>query len=258
VPPPDTRRERQLPPDDYRERVRPPERDPARPAPRFDEPTGDMDELPADESAARKLLAPPSRGVLIGGIAGLALLLLGGLAAFFLWPSSKTARPVATPAPAPATTTTTTTPATRQRSPATQVVNYVYLRQPVYYRTTHPVGTMIVDKSQNFLYVVRPNVVAIRYGIGTGAECNSAAGLYKVTRKEEYPGLKSNASAEDRANNPLGARALYLDTAYRMHGTNAPQMIGRFAPLGCIRLSNEDIIELYNNTPLETRVVVTD
>jgi hypothetical protein len=122
-----------------------------------------MDELPADESAARKLLAPPSRGVLIGGIAGLALLLLGGLAAFFLWPSSKTARPVATPAPAPATTTTTTTPATRQRSPATQVVNYVYLRQPVYYRTTHPVGTMIVDKSQNFLYVVRPNVVAIRW-----------------------------------------------------------------------------------------------
>ncbi len=260
--PPDAYRDRPQPPDDRRDRIPPPQREPARPgsreqAPRFDEPMDEMAEPPSDESAARRVLASPSRGVLIG-VAAAVLLVAAGLATYFLWPS-KTARPVATPARAPATTTTTTTPPpTRQRSAATQVVNYVYLRQPVYYRTTHPVGTMIVDKSQNFLYVVRPNVVAIRYGIGTGAECNSAAGLYKVTRKEEYPGLKASASADDRANNPLGARALYLDTAYRMHGTNSPQMIGRFAPLGCIRLSNEDIIELYNNTPLDTRVVVTD
>ena len=143
------------------------------------------------------------------------------------------------------------------------VVNapYVYLRQPVYYRTTYPVGTIIVDKAQNFLYVVRPSMSALRYGIGVGSECVPLAGLFKVARKEEWPGWKqppqqSAGAGDDRMKNPLGARALYLNTDNRIHGTNASVMIGRRAPDGCIRLVNDDVIYLYDRTPLESRVVV--
>jgi lipoprotein-anchoring transpeptidase ErfK/SrfK len=206
-----------------------------------------------EEQGARRLLAAPSPVLFI--VIGALVIAAGGVAAYLFWPASSpaprtasTPAPASTSAPAPATE-----PATRQR--AAPAVNYVYLRQPVYYRTTHPVGTIVIDKAQNFLYVVRPNVVAIRYGIGVGAECLGAAGLFRVTRKEEWPGLKSGG---DQADNPLGARALYLDTKFRIHGTNSPQSIGRFAPLGCFRLSNEDVIEIYNSTPLEARVVVTD
>jgi lipoprotein-anchoring transpeptidase ErfK/SrfK len=186
-------------------------------------------------------------------VIGALLIAAGGIAAYLFWPGSRPA-PQKASAPAPASASApATAPATRQR--AAPAVNYVYLRQPVYYRTTHPVGTIVIDKAQNFLYVVRPNVVAIRYGIGVGAECLGAAGLFRVTRKEEWPGLKSGG---DRAANPLGARALYLDTKFRIHGTDSPQSIGRFAPFGCFRLANDDVIEIYNNTPLDARVVVTD
>ena len=105
---------------------------------------------------------------------------------------------------------------------------YVYLRQPVYYRTNHPVGTIVVDKSQSFLYVVRPSLSALRYGIGVGPECTDAAGLYQIVRKEEWPGLKVAAGGrsadEERNKNPLGARALYLSKEYRIHGTNTPSL----------------------------------
>ncbi len=77
--------------------------------------------------------------------------------------------------------------ASLRRAPS---VSYVYLRQPVYYRTTQPVGTILIDKSQRFIYVVLPNVVALRYGMGIGPECSTAAGLYVVSRKEEWPGRK--------------------------------------------------------------------
>ena len=128
-------------------------------------------------------------------------------------------------------------------------------RQPVYYRTIHPVGTIVVDKSQSFLYVVRPSVSALRYGIGV--ECNTAAGLYQIVRKEEWPGVKA-AADDERAKNPLGARALYLSKETSIHGTNAPTTIGRAVSLGCFRLTNDDVIHLYDRTPLETRVVVVN
>jgi hypothetical protein len=137
---------------------------------------------------------------------------------------------------------------------------YVYLRQPVYYRTTHPAGTIVVDKSQSFLYVVRPSLSALRYGIGVGPECNTTAGLYQVVRKEEWPGLKvpsgKQLSDEERNRNPFGARALYLSKESRIHGTNTPASIGRPGTLGCFRLTNDDVIHLYERAPLETRVVV--
>ena len=138
---------------------------------------------------------------------------------------------------------------------------YVYLRQPVYYRTNHPVGTIVVDKQQNFLYVVRPSVSALRYGIGVGPECATSGGLYQIVRKEEWPGLKSkDASEEQRNKNPFGARALYLSKAAesRIHGTNTPSSIGRSGSLGCFRLTNDDVIHLYERSPLETRVVVVN
>ena len=110
-------------------------------------------------------------------------MLLGGFAAYSLWPRGGTLAPRSSP--------------TR---PAEQPANasYIYLRQPVYYRTTYPVGTIIVDKVQDFLYVVRPNTSALRYGIGTGSECVSLAGLLKILRKEEWPGWKPSAGMPAR------------------------------------------------------------
>jgi hypothetical protein len=139
--------------------------------------------------------------------------------------------------------------------------SYVYLRQPVYYRTTYPVGTIIVDKTQGFLYVVRPNMAAWRYGIGLGAECVPLIGLFKVSRKEEWHGWKPQAQQSaggdaDRMKNPLGARALYLNTNGRIHGTAGPLDVGQRTPDGCVRLINDDVIYLYDRTPLESRVVV--
>jgi len=117
---------------------------------------------------------------------------------------------------------------------------YVNLRQLVYYRSNQPVGTIIVDKTQTFLYVVRPNASALRYSIGVGPECVTLAGLFHVVRKE------SSDSA---------ARILYLDKDYRIHGSTA---VAQPATAGCIRLVNDDVIYLYDHTPLESRVVVSN
>lgn len=213
-----------------------------RPMPREPSPPAeDFSEQSETEERAR------SRAVLTGGsrwpgklaAIGAVLVVAVGAAAFWLWPQSE-------PEPKPAATVERPT------------VNYVYLRQPVYYRTTHPPGTIIVDKAQNFLYFVRPNVVAIRYGIGLGSECTNALGLYRVTRKEEWPEFRG--SPEDRLKNRLGARAIYFDEKYRIHGTNAPaQVIGEDdIDRGCLFLSNEDVLELSDKTPVDTRVVVTE
>jgi lipoprotein-anchoring transpeptidase ErfK/SrfK len=106
----------------------------------------------------------------------------------------------------------------------------------------------VVDKSQTFLYVVRPNLSALRYSIGVGTECTALSGLYHVARKEELPGAKQPA---------LGSRVIYLDKDdYRIHGLE-----GSARPSlseGCIRLINDDVIYLYNHTPLQTRVVVAN
>jgi lipoprotein-anchoring transpeptidase ErfK/SrfK len=132
--------------------------------------------------------------------------------------------------------------------------DFVRLRQLVYYRTTQPVGTIVVDKSQTFLYVVRPNLAALRYSIGVGTECTALAGLYHVARKEALPGAKQTG---EQTTDPPGSRVLYLDKAdYRIHGFDGSARIS--LPEGCIRLINDDVIYLYNHTPLETRVVVAN
>ena len=134
--------------------------------------------------------------------------------------------------------------------PAEIKSDFVRLRQLVYYRTTQPVGTIVVDKSQTFLYVVRPNLSALRYSIGVGTECAALSGLYHVARKEELPGGKK--SGQQPPDSPV-----YLDKAdYRIHGFDGSARIT--LPEGCIRLIKDDVIYLYNHTPLETRVVVAN
>jgi len=187
------------------------------------------------------------RRSIVGATVALALLLACGTA-YLLWPQrNPVARDVAVKPPV-------------EDQPATSL-GYFYLRQPVYYRTHHPVGTIIVDKSQSFLYVVQPNVSALRYGIGIGPECSATAGLYRIMQKEEWPGLKLSPErsadlAAQRMKNPLGARALYLTKEYRIHGSDGPAWIGRPIQDGCIRLVNDDVIHLYDRSPLDTRVVV--
>jgi lipoprotein-anchoring transpeptidase ErfK/SrfK len=206
---------------------------------------------PYDEAAPEYPDRPPLEddgrkpwGLIAASLAVLGVILMGA-GVYTFWPSSTppTQRGGAANAP-----------------DAAGAAPYVYLRQPVYYRTTHPVGTIVVDKQQSFLYVVRPSVSALRYGISVGPECSTAAGMYQIVRKEEWPGLKSAESKalseEERKKAPYGARALYLDKEGRVHGTNAPSTIGRPASLGCFRLTNDDVIHLYERAPVDTRVVV--
>jgi lipoprotein-anchoring transpeptidase ErfK/SrfK len=149
-------------------------------------------------------------------------------------------------------------------------VAFFFRRQPVFYRTTHPVGTIIIDKQQHFLYLIQPNLVALRYGIGVGKRCADAAGLRKVANKLEWPQWEPPAEMVEHklappgimkggAGNPLGARLIGLDdVSTRIHGTNAPKTIGNAIRSGCIRLVNDDVVDLYNRVPMGARVVLTD
>jgi hypothetical protein len=186
---------------------------------------------------------------LIAGAVGALVILFAAVAAYALWPGIRSIARLGPPS------------ASRVAEQPDAHLGYIYRRQPVYYRTNHPVGTIVVDKTQTFLYVVRPSVSALRYGIGVGPECITLSGLYQILRKEEWPGWKPprqpSADVEsERLKNPGGARALYLSKDTRIHGTNAPATIGQQSSEGCIRLANDDVIYLYDHTPLESRVVV--
>jgi lipoprotein-anchoring transpeptidase ErfK/SrfK len=225
------------------------EQPPPTPAYRPPPPAVSEDEAPPEEDYGDRPPLEDSRKPLrlIAAAAGVFAVLIAGVAAYTFWPGSSATPP-----------SQRSVAAKRGDPDAAGAAPYVYLRQPVYFRSNHPAGTIVVDKQQNFLYVVRPSLSALRYGIGVGPDCTTAAGLYQIVRKEEWPGLKGRqASDEERSKNPLGARALYLSSEpSRIHGTNSPSTIGRPAPLGCIRLSNDDVIHLYERSPLETRVVV--
>jgi lipoprotein-anchoring transpeptidase ErfK/SrfK len=142
---------------------------------------------------------------------------------------------------------------------------YVYRRQPTFYRTPQPVGTIIIDKTQHFLYLIQKNNVALRYGIGIGDECKDLAGLRHIAGKAEWPPWSAPPNLVKRsptvlpggAGNPLGARLLTLDDkTSRINGTNAPKTIGTTVSLGCIRMVNDDIADLYNRVDVNTPVVV--
>jgi len=145
--------------------------------------------------------------------------------------------------------------------------------QVVDYPTKEGRGTIIVDTPHKFLYLVLGNGKAKRYGIGVGRPGFTWSGVHEVTRKAEWPDWRPPAEMIVRErvqnhriipaympggeDNPLGARALYLgSTLYRIHGTSEPWTIGTNVSSGCIRLRNEDVIDLYNQVSVGTRVIV--
>jgi lipoprotein-anchoring transpeptidase ErfK/SrfK len=141
-------------------------------------------------------------------------------------------------------------------------------RQIVNYRTTEAPGTIVVDTPNTFLYLVMPGGKAMRYGIGVGREGFTWSGVKTIERKAEWPDWTPPAEMIQRQpylprfvaggpTNPLGARAMYLSgSVYRIHGTNAPSTIGGRVSSGCIRMVNEDVIDLYNRVQTGTKVVV--
>jgi lipoprotein-anchoring transpeptidase ErfK/SrfK len=147
-----------------------------------------------------------------------------------------------------------------------------YRRHIVDYQRREAPGTILVDTNDKFLYYVLPHGKAIRYGITVGEEAQAWSGIAKVGRKEEWPAWIPTAGEQARLGpfparvpggprNPMGARALYLysggkDTQYRIHGTNQPEYIGQAISSGCIRMTNENAIDLYNRVSVGTLVVV--
>jgi len=150
-------------------------------------------------------------------------------------------------------------------APGDSNLSYILRRQLVFYRTIHPVGTIVISKPQHHLYLVRPNTAAIRYTIGVGRECANAVGLLLVSAKEEgrEGRPEQSASATRRSTNPadggsaegrFGARSLALgDTGHRIYGTNPPIRNGDD---GCFAVVNEDIIDLYDRVVVGTKVVI--
>ncbi len=140
--------------------------------------------------------------------------------------------------------------------------------EEVDYPSTRPAGTIIVNTSQRRLYYLLGGGRAIRYGIAVGMEGYGWSGVSTVAAKREWPDWTPTPDILRRfpnvphhmiggRDNPLGARALYLgDTLYRIHGTNEPWKLGGNVSSGCIRLSNDDIIDLYNRTRIGATVIV--
>ena len=143
-----------------------------------------------------------------------------------------------------------------------------FKRQLVTFQSAEPAGTMVIDTANTHLYLVLGNGQAMRYGIGVGREGFTWAGAERVSKMSEWPDWHPPAEMIERQpylprfmaggeGNPLGARALYLGkTLYRIHGTNQPSTIGKYVSSGCIRLTNEDIQDLYSRVQVGTRVVV--
>jgi lipoprotein-anchoring transpeptidase ErfK/SrfK len=147
-----------------------------------------------------------------------------------------------------------------------------YKRHIVDYHRKEEPGTIVVDSDARYLYYVLPGGKAIRYGVTVGEQALAWSGVAKVGRKAEWPSWTPTAEIKERLDgvpnyvgpgpqNPMGARALYLyengkDTLYRIHGTNQPEYIGRAISSGCIRMTNEDIIDLYKRVKPGTVVVV--
>jgi lipoprotein-anchoring transpeptidase ErfK/SrfK len=143
-----------------------------------------------------------------------------------------------------------------------------YVRQVVDYSGEEKPGTVIINTPERMLYLVEPGNKAVRYGIGVGRPGFTWAGVKSVTMKKEWPEWRPPDEMLRRRpdlphymaggpENPLGARALYLgDTLYRIHGSNEPWTIGTQVSSGCIRMRNEDVIDLYGRVPVGARVIV--
>jgi lipoprotein-anchoring transpeptidase ErfK/SrfK len=149
-----------------------------------------------------------------------------------------------------------------------RIMDPKYRRQTVDYDGPHGAGTIVIDTPAKFLYLVQPGGKALRYGIGVGRPGFQWAGVKSVSLKREWPDWRPPPEMLKRRpdlprhmaggpGNPLGARALYLGSSlYRVHGTNEPHTIGQAVSSGCIRMLNEDVIELYNRVKVGAKVIV--
>ncbi|HMK89349.1 MAG TPA: L,D-transpeptidase [Methylocystis sp.] len=160
-------------------------------------------------------------------------------------------------------------------------VNPTFLRKNVAYATSEAPGTIVIDPANHFLYYVEGGGRATRYGVGVGREGFVWAGEATIRTKQEWPDwyppkemiarrpdlngvmvqLQSGVGMHGGPSNPLGARAMYLwqgdkDTLFRIHGTNEPWTIGHSESSGCIRMINQDVMDLYDKTPAGAKVVV--
>jgi lipoprotein-anchoring transpeptidase ErfK/SrfK len=155
---------------------------------------------------------------------------------------------------------------------ASATIPQSYRRHIVDYHRAEPPGTILVDTDARYLYYVLPGGKAIRYGVTVGEDALAWSGVARVGRKSEWPDWIPTAEIQARLGpyparmpggpaNPLGARGIYLyqgnkDTLYRIHGTNQPEYIGHAISSGCIRMTNEDVIDLYNRVRMGATVVV--
>jgi lipoprotein-anchoring transpeptidase ErfK/SrfK len=149
-----------------------------------------------------------------------------------------------------------------------------YQRHIVDYHRQEAAGTIVIDTDNRFLYLVQPSRKAIRYGVTVGEEAQGWSGVAKIGNMTEWPSWTPTPGERERLGplppfvpggpeNPMGARAMYLfangkDTLFRIHGTNQPEYIGASISSGCIRMLNEDAIDLYNRVKVGTVVVVLE
>ena len=155
---------------------------------------------------------------------------------------------------------------------AQAAISEQFQRHIVDYRGRERPGTILVDTDARFLYLVQSNGKAIRYGVAVGEEAMAFSGTAIVGKMAEWPDWVPTPEIQARLGpypsrvpggpaNPLGARALYLydgnkDTLYRIHGTNQPEYIGQAISSGCIRMTNTDVIDLYDRVRMGTTVIV--
>jgi lipoprotein-anchoring transpeptidase ErfK/SrfK len=160
-------------------------------------------------------------------------------------------------------------------------VNHAFLRKVVDYPSPEDAGTIVVDPHRHYLFHIMGGGRAMRYGVGVGRQGFAWAGAAMIHNKQEWPDwyppsdmferqpeikkvmahLQSGLGMHGGPGNPLGARAMYLwqgdkDTLYRIHGTIEPGSIGQSVSSGCIRMINQDALDLYNRTPVGTKVIV--
>jgi lipoprotein-anchoring transpeptidase ErfK/SrfK len=159
-------------------------------------------------------------------------------------------------------------PTPRVETPEVADVPGKLVRQTVDYASHQTPGTLVIDTGRKFLYLVLNDQQAMRYGIGVGREGFTWSGEQTVARKTEWPDWRPPAEMLSRQpylprfmaggpSNPLGARAMYLgDTEYRIHGTNMPDTIGKRVSSGCIRLTNDDVVDLYERVKVGAKVIV--
>jgi lipoprotein-anchoring transpeptidase ErfK/SrfK len=159
-------------------------------------------------------------------------------------------------------------PAPAVESEPREVADPQFRRQEVAYDGRERPGTIVIDTPNKFLFLIEPDGRALRYGIGVGRPGFEWSGVKTISRKAEWPGwtpppemMLRRPDLPDHMDggpgNPLGARALYLGSSmYRIHGTNEPSTIGTNVSSGCIRMMNEDVMDLYNRVPVGTKVIV--